>query len=70
VLGSGADATRGRRCYARGVNKIIRELLFLLWKTLKIVVWKWLRPMLGRIVLWSVIIAALVVVAIVLVASL
>ena len=49
------------------MNKIIREVLQLLWKAFKLVVWKWLKPMLGRILLWGVILIGLVVLAIVLI---
>jgi hypothetical protein len=50
------------------VNKIIRELLALLWKAFKLVFWKWLRPMIGRLVLYGVVLAGLIVALIVLVA--
>jgi hypothetical protein len=33
------------------VKKIILEILVLMWKALKLVLWKWLRPMMGRILL-------------------
>ena len=36
--------------YLHGVKKILVEIIKLLWKFLIVVVWKWLRPMLGRIV--------------------
>jgi hypothetical protein len=36
------------------VRKIILEILILLWKALKLVLWKWLRPILGKIVLLAV----------------
>ena len=36
------------------MRKIILEILILLWKALKLVLWKWLRPILGKIVLLAV----------------
>ncbi|HVY48371.1 MAG TPA: hypothetical protein VHB21_20930 [Minicystis sp.] len=48
------------------MNKIIREVLALLWKAFKLVFWKWLRPMLGRLLMWGVLLAGLIVLAIVL----
>jgi hypothetical protein len=50
------------------VNKIIREVLALLWKAFKLVFWKWIRPMIGRLVLYGVVLAGLIVALIVLVA--
>ncbi|APR86978.1 hypothetical protein A7982_12327 [Minicystis rosea] len=43
------------------MKKIIREILVLLWKALRLVLWKWLRPMLGRIVLYTVLAVGLVI---------
>ncbi len=37
------------------MRKIITEILILLWKALRLVLWKWLRPMLAKIVLYTVI---------------
>jgi hypothetical protein len=51
--------------YIGWVNKIIREILQLLWKALRVVLWKWLRPMLGRILMYAVVVTGLVVLAIV-----
>ncbi len=50
------------------MNKIIREVLALLWKAFKLVFWKWIRPMIGRLVLYGVVLAGLIVALIVLVA--
>jgi hypothetical protein len=47
------------------VNKIIREILSLLWKALRLFLWKWLRPMLGKLILYGVLLAGLIVIAIV-----
>jgi len=46
--------------YAVGVQKIIREILVLLWKALRLVLWKWLKPILGRILFFTVVFAGLV----------
>jgi hypothetical protein len=35
------------------VRRIIREILVLVWKVLRLVFWKWLRPRLGRIVTYT-----------------
>jgi hypothetical protein len=37
------------------VQKIIREILVLLWKVFRLVLWKWLKPILGRIVFYTVV---------------
>jgi hypothetical protein len=42
------------------VSKIIREIVILLWKALRLVLWKWLRPLLGRIALYAVVAVGLV----------
>ena len=57
------DPPRG--CYGSGVNKIIREVLVLLWKAFRLVLWKWLRPLLGQVVLYSVLLVGLVVLLVV-----
>ncbi len=31
------------------MKKVLAEILKLLWKLLKLTFWKWLRPMLGKI---------------------
>jgi len=36
------------------VRKIIREILTLLWKVLRLVLWKWLKPRLGRYMMYTV----------------
>jgi hypothetical protein len=41
------------------VQKIIREILVLLWKAFRVVLWKWLRPILARFFLFSVVIVGL-----------
>jgi hypothetical protein len=43
------------------VRKIILEILKLLWKALRLVLWKWLRPLLGKIVFFTIIAIGLVV---------
>ncbi len=52
--------------YARGVKKIILEILTLLWKAFKVVLWKWLRPMIGRIAFFAMLAVGLVVLVVVL----
>jgi hypothetical protein len=52
-------------CYGAGVNKIIREVLVLLWKAFRLVLWKWLRPLIGQVVLYSVLLVGLVVLLVV-----
>jgi hypothetical protein len=42
------------------VSKIIREIVVLLWKALRLVLWTWLRPLLGRIALYAVVAVGLV----------
>lgn len=42
------------------MSKIIREIVVLLWKALRLVLWKWLRPLLGRIALYAVVAVGLV----------
>ena len=36
-----------------GVRRIITEILVLLWKAFRLVLWKWLRPILGTVVLYA-----------------
>jgi hypothetical protein len=36
------------------VRKIITEILVLLWKAFRVVLWKWLRPILGTMLLYTV----------------
>lgn len=35
------------------MRKIITEILVLLWKAFKLVLWKWLRPILGKIAFFA-----------------
>lgn len=42
------------------MGKIISEILKLLWKLFKVVFWRWLKPMLGRIVLMALLVLAVV----------
>jgi hypothetical protein len=41
------------------VQKIIREILVLLWKVFRLLLWKWLKPMLGRIIFYSVVLMSI-----------
>ena len=43
------------------MKKIILEILFLLWKALRVVLWKWLRPMLGKILLYTIVAVGIVI---------
>lgn len=43
------------------MKKIILEVLVLLWKALRLVLWKWLRPMIGKIVLYTIVAVGLVI---------
>jgi hypothetical protein len=42
------------------VTKIIAEILRLLWKAMRLALWRWLKPLLGRLVFYVVVILALV----------
>lgn len=46
------------------MKKIIREILTLLWKVLRLFLWKWLKPILRRAALWGALLAGLVVLAV------
>jgi hypothetical protein len=43
------------------VRKVIWELLRLLWKAIRQVFWAWLKPIMGRVVLWGLIVLGFVV---------
>jgi hypothetical protein len=49
------------------VRKIIREIIGLLWKVLVLLVWKWLKPILGRLVLISIFLAGIIVFLVILI---
>jgi hypothetical protein len=49
------------------VRKIIFEVLALLWKAFRIVLWKWLRPLLGRFAMMAALAFGLVVLIVLLV---
>lgn len=42
------------------MRKVITEILVLLWKAFKLVLWKWLRPILGKIAFFSVLFVGLI----------
>jgi hypothetical protein len=42
------------------VKKVILEILKLLWKVFKQVFWRWVKPMLGKIVVITVVVVAVV----------
>lgn len=43
------------------MRKIIREIITLLWKVLRLVLWKWLKPRLARYVMYTVAFVGLIV---------
>ncbi|HSN98765.1 MAG TPA: hypothetical protein VLS89_10790 [Candidatus Nanopelagicales bacterium] len=47
------------------MRKIIREILALVWKVLRLVLWRWLRPRLGKIFMGAAVFVGLIVVAVV-----
>ena len=49
------------------MRKIIFEILRLLWKALRLVLWKWLRPLLGRLAVYAVVAVGLVLLVVMLV---
>jgi hypothetical protein len=49
------------------VRKIITEVLILLWKALRVVLWKWLRPLLGRLAFFTAVAVGVVVLIVMLV---
>jgi len=51
------------------VKKVIREILVLLWKVVRTVLWKWLKPRLRRFAFFAVMAIAVLGVLTVLVAS-
>ena len=53
-------APRPALSYARLVRKVITEILVLLWKAFKLVLWKWLRPILGKIAFFGVLFVGLI----------
>lgn len=42
------------------MRKILREILVLLWKAFRLVLWRWLKPLLGRFVLYVMLAAGFV----------
>lgn len=49
------------------MRKVIREILVLLWKVFRLLLWRWLKPILGRVILLSLVAIGVIVVLIVLV---
>lgn len=43
------------------VTKIITEILILLWKALRLVFWKWLRPLVGRLLFFAAVVVGLLI---------
>ncbi|MCC6556941.1 MAG: hypothetical protein IT372_28645 [Polyangiaceae bacterium] len=52
------------------MSKIIREILALLWKVIRLVLWKWLRPRIGRILMMTAAFIGFIVLVIVLITRL
>jgi hypothetical protein len=46
--------------YPSAVTKVLREILKLLWKAFRLVLWKWLKPLLGRIFLYAILLIGVV----------
>lgn len=49
------------------MRKILREILGLLWKLFRLLFWKWVKPILGRVVLVSIFLAGLLVFLVILI---
>lgn len=49
------------------MNKIIREIIGLLWKLLKLLFWKWVKPILGRVIVLTLLAVGVIVALIVLI---
>ena len=52
------------------MRKIITEILILLWKALRVVLWKWLRPLLGRLAFFAAVAVGVVLLIVMLVSRL
>lgn len=48
------------------MRKIITEILILLWKAIRVVFWKWLRPILGTVAMYAALVVGLVILVVVL----
>jgi hypothetical protein len=46
------------------VRKIIREILALVWKVLRLVLWRWLKPRIGKIFMAAAVFIGLIVLAV------
>lgn len=42
------------------MRKVITEILKLLWKVFRLVIWKWLKPILGKVILVGFVCIALI----------
>jgi hypothetical protein len=56
-------SVRAAQDYPYRVKKILVEIIKLLWKFFKLAFWKWIRPMLGKIIV--VFLASLVALAVI-----
>jgi hypothetical protein len=52
--------------YPAGVAKVIWQILKLLWKVFRTVIWKWLKPFLGKIGFGVLIVVGIIVAIVVL----
>ena len=52
------------------MRKIIREILGLLWRLFKLLFWKWVKPILGRVILASIFITGVIVFLVILIRGL
>lgn len=52
--------------YARRVAKVIWQIIKLLWKVFRNVIWKWLRPILGKFGIGLLIVIGIIVAIVVL----
>jgi hypothetical protein len=58
---------RAVRCATlRGVAKVIWQILKLLWKVFRVVIWKWLKPFLGKFAFGLIILIGIIVAIVVL----
>lgn len=48
------------------MRKVIGEILALLWKVFRLLVWKWLRPILGKVVFFGLLFIGVIVAVIIL----
>ena len=52
------------------MHRIIREILGLLWKLFKLLFWKWVKPILGRVILAGIFLTGVIVFLVILIRGL